>query len=253
MKKTIAFFTLIVLSACLLYGCASNPAPETPANTQAAKTDQEVTIQNDKTIPAPVSYKIEDYGATDDRMMDVDSSMDYLISSDLTSLSENSTDIIRGTTQKITYTGIQGTARTMIDVLVTEVYAGTLKKGDLITICVLGGYIPLREQIDFFDEAFRYEPYMTAEEIDETIVKETFDGEELPQENEDCLYFLALHGEETPIPNGVYGRTCGRFAKLFAQEGQNGLSFSRSFADSGKIVTEEYTLAEIQSIAKSVK
>jgi len=127
-----------------------------------------------------------------------------------------------------------------------------LKKGDLITICMLGGYIPLKEQIEFFYEGFRYEPYMTKEEIAATIVKETYEGEALPQEKEDCLYLLSLTPEGSSLPNGVYERALGQYAQLFPKERKNGISFTRSFTDGEGAVNEEYSVNDIQSLSKSI-
>lgn len=197
----------------------TNVVATTTAEPNVQKTKEmtrDLTLSVDENFPAPDSGK---------KVMDVRSSMDGFLSPELDSLIQVSDAIVRGTVKNVVFTQFDGIAWTKADLLITESLKGEFQKGDLVSVFILGGYIPLADHIKAYDNAFRYEG-LTPEEIQNTVLKETVNGESFAQVGDDYIYCLVKTSKDSPLPDGAYERVSsyGQFA--IDQEGdyiQNGV------------------------------
>lgn len=171
---------------------------------KTTEVTRDLTLSVDESFSAPDSGK---------KVMDVRSSMDGFLSPELDSLIQASDAIVRGTVKNVVFTQFDGIAWTKADLLITESLKGEFQKGDLVSVFILGGYISLADHIQAYDNAFRYEG-LTPEEIQNTVLKETVNGESFAQVGDDYIYCLVKTLEDSPLPDGAYERVSsyGQFA-----------------------------------------
>jgi hypothetical protein len=228
--RIIAMAAALIVLCSFVAGCGSK-ADKKDTATNSPATASNVAQGEPQVLVDKTAEPKDAYGApgADKKIMEATSILDKSINPDMDNIAALSDEVIRGTVKKVSYVGIQGMARTVTSVLVTEVYKGDLKKGDLISVYQLGGYIPLAEIIKADHEEFRYKD-RSKSEIENTIVKETVDGEEFPEIGEDCLYFL--FNNRCPVyPDSAYERVGGQSAKLDAVNKSGKLSFEREDPD----------------------
>lgn len=84
-----------------------------------------------------------------------------------------------------------GTIYTRYDVMIDEVYVGGKKSGDVITISMPGGIVPLKEYAQEA-ESFSIKEWenVTKEDLETGYIQSISDDEPLPEIGEECIYFL---------------------------------------------------------------
>ncbi|MGI6005056.1 MAG: hypothetical protein ACOX88_06555 [Christensenellales bacterium] len=205
MRNRYRVILILLLAACLLLaGCGvSTPANNSdPTNTIAAQNVDEIKILRDLTVE---DKNVIDPPTEDNLVTEVGGDADILWPNDLKVLFKESKYIVKGVVKQVEYTHYEGNAWIKTDVAVTEAYKGGLKEGDLISIYVIGGYIPLTEHIRYFDNAFRFSD-MTKSEINKTVFKETLFDEPFPEVGEESIYGLVNNPEYSVLPKEGYQR-----------------------------------------------
>jgi hypothetical protein len=246
--KTMVLAIALLALCVFMFGCnkhTDSGARNLKVASSANSTEQQVLV--DKTAEPEGSYGVPPHSK---KIMQTTSFADNATNPDIENISALSEVVVRGVTKKVSYVGMQGLARTISTVLVTEVYKGNLEKGDLISIYQLGGYIPLAEQIEANHDEFRYEN-MSKDEIENTIVKEVVDGEEFPEKGEDCLYFL-VECKNSVYPAGSYARIAGQDAKLDVDKDTREICFERESTEltSGDDQPERFSVDDIKEAIK---
>lgn len=112
-----------------------------------------------------------------------------------------SEQIVSGTVIGLTYTRIGNELWTQVDLVITEVYHGTLQQGNMISVYEEGGYIPLSEYLALRPELSSMFP-MTEEEIQNTTCFDSYTQETSSSLGETCLYFLQKGSSS--VPAGAY-------------------------------------------------
>ncbi len=127
-------------------------------------------------------------------------------SDDFATLVNHSDAVVKGKVVSVNYEAIQGNAWTRIKFHINDVINGNIKVNEDINIYYIGGYITLEDHIKYNDDAFRYEN-MSDEEIKNTVIKETYDGEtEFIKENEELVLCIVKTSDCSPLPKGSYER-----------------------------------------------
>lgn len=114
---------------------------------------------------------------------------------------ECSDQIVSGTVIGLTYTRIGNELWTQVDLVITEVYHGTMQQGNMISVYEKGGYIPLSEYLALRPELSSMFP-MTEEEIQNTTCFDSYTQETSSSLGETCLYFLRQGSSD--VPAGAY-------------------------------------------------
>lgn len=124
--------------------------------------------------------------------------------------------VVSGTVISLIYTRVGRTPWTQVDIVINEVYRGTLHPGDIISIYEQGGYIPLSEFLALHsDDASKF--HWTEEEIQNTTV--FYDGghSTFSVLGETCLYFL--NHSTGNLPKGAYQYTENADDSRFQRKG----------------------------------
>lgn len=171
----------------------------------------------DKSVNAvnPVDLKKEDYSKVVEEDVSALSRFpveDCTISTDLTYLSEQATEIVAGTVRKVTYDIIKGRIWTKVDIQITDVFKGNLITNDIVSVYRLGGYIPLKEYGKYHKDVARFE--VDTKEVEHILLKQIFEGEEFSEVGEKSVFYLNQASSEALLPKGVYERTGGKYGQL---------------------------------------
>lgn len=217
-KRTVSLLTMVLIGL-LLVGCGtkqtagisdtdnfSESIKQSFNNSNSNNADYNTATRDISAILRKVN--INDYEKTED----VISSNDYDISSDLNVMEKNSDEVVEGTIKEVTYVVIDGDGWTKVDLDINTSIKGNLRAGDMVSVYQLGGYVPLADHIKFYDDAFRYSD-LSDNEINNTVLKETVDGEQLPKVGEKAIYFLEKFSNNS-ILDGQFGRTRGQSSEL---------------------------------------
>ncbi len=227
MKKRYILFLLVFIfvqtTAC------TNHTEKTINNTSEKSNNL-----NNKTVGTGESYNIDGM-----EIMEVTSDCaDRLYGPSLDNLIKYSSEVVRGITRTVSFATIEGMAWTKIDLEITESLSGVLTEGDLISIYMLGGYIPLSEHIKYFNDEFRFSD-LTKEQINNTMIHSIIENEELPLLNEENVYFLMKTPEYSSLPDGAYERVCGKYSEFSISENGETLSREKEVDNSSKVKTEK--------------
>ena len=162
MKKAFLLFLVLIITCVTITGCkdsSNNTSSSSGANnssntiTSSSSKNANVGMIRDLSVDLERKYSIPN---SDSNVLEVVSKADEVYQNDLNELISVSDDVIRGKVQNVTYTSYEGVAWTKSDVLITDTFKGNLKKGDVISVFTLGGYIPLSEHIKGHNDAFRF-------------------------------------------------------------------------------------------------
>ncbi len=205
-------------------------------------SEKTVGIKRDLTVQLPVVYNISEYA----EIMEQGGGMYlYAFGAELSVISVNSSNVVKGKVESYEYTSYDGRALTAVNFLVEESYKGDLQSGDLVTILHEGGYIPLQDHIDRYDDRFRFEN-ITDEEIATTVLHEVDEDTE-PTVGGSYIYFIApIVGAAADVcGEGLYGRVRGA-AGLF-HISADGKTVDRTY---DYINFETYPIDEVIAAAK---
>jgi len=216
-RNTLLFVLLTILITSCANGCGSGSAIN--LNKSEYSTDlynvplvqdetQKPRSTNDKTSGVGISYDVEGKSVIKQSIDGIDMAID----SSLDTLAKYSTEVIRGITRRVSFVGINGLAWTKTDVEITEALKGELQQGDIISIYLLGGYIPLAEYLTYKNES-RFTK-LSDIEIENTLLQFVVEKEALPIIDEDLVYFLDMTPAYAPLPSGAYERVCGKDAQF---------------------------------------
>lgn len=245
-----ALFLVSMLSACTLSELTAN---QYSAGDEQATVNAETANKSTETFPAefndmtvlPQTVYDQENITKDSIASTVQSLSDVLLAPDLETMIKHSTTIIRGTIMNVSYTFIDGMAWTQANVCVEESLAGSLTKGDIISVYYLGGYVSAKDYIDYYGDAHFAEEKIKFSE--KSFFKFVVDEEKDPDVGESNLYFLTATPEFSPLPRGVYERVCGKYASFSVSS--DGETVARSITDvsAEEIPVEKTETEEIYS------
>ena len=162
MKKALLLFLVLIITCVTITGCkdsSNNTSSSSGANnssntiTSSSSKNANVGMIRDLSVNLERKYSVPN---SDSNVLETVSKTDEIYQDDLNELISVSDDVIRVTVQNVSYTSYEGVAWTKSDVLITDTFKGDLKKGDVISVFTLGGYIPLSEHIKGHNDAFRF-------------------------------------------------------------------------------------------------
>lgn len=104
-------------------------------------------------------------------------------------LNEGSQEIIECTIKNVEFFIENGIPYHKIDVEVNDILKGDLKVGDLVSIIQFGGYMTLQDEVDAFDNEFRF-PDTTKEQRENIIIQKKITPEPYPEVNEKFVFYL---------------------------------------------------------------
>lgn len=230
-----------ILTACSGNNDVANVEPKT---TQQAESQELV----DKTVEAKNVINIEDY--TTEQIIESETlCSDYSVSSDIEAISEESTNVIRGTVENVTYTSVNGDPWTQIDVVVSETFKGDIASNDIVSIYIYGGYVSLEEHIKYYKDAEKFN--LSENEISESVIRANFDDEEFPVAGAEGIFFLIATPSDSPLPNGVYERVCGKYSELKYNEQSQ--EFERDQPDASGTENEQKETFTIEEIEETIE
>ncbi len=135
-----------------------------------------------------------------------DSTSDRAYNEEFSTIVNHSDAVIKGKVKSLKYVSIKGRAWTKVTLHIDDVLLGDLKQKEDIEVYFAGGYIPLDDHIEYFDDSFRFKK-MSESEIKNTVLKEIRDGEtEFVKENEELVLCIAKTPEHSPLPKNSYER-----------------------------------------------
>lgn len=209
------------------------------------KTQDMKKTGRDKRVTAvnPIDLEILNNGrVVVDEINCLTSSDGYKVSSDLDFLSECASEIVSGTVKEITYDVIEGMAWTKVDIQITDVFKGNLRKKDNLSVYRLGGYILFKEYEKYHEDTvlFGLEPI----EKEHTLLKEVYEGEEFPEIGEKSVFYLSQAVSDSSLPKGAYERINGKYGELKTRKENENLF---QYLDIG---TKVYTWEEVRKKAE---
>ena len=127
-------------------------------------------------------------------------------SDDFATIVNHSDAVVKGRVKSLEYVPVKGRTWTKVKFHIDKVITGNVKSNNDIDVYFLGGYITLEDHIKAHDDAYRYEK-MSDEEIKNTVIKETYEGEdEFVKENEELILCIVKTSDHSPLPKGSYER-----------------------------------------------
>lgn len=171
---------------------------------------------------------------------------DYAISSELSSIIDNSEEIIKGTVNKVTYVVYQGIAWTKVDIVVNESLSGELKVNDCISVYKRGGYISLEDHIKKYNDEEKFK--LSELEIKDKLIKSIVENEESPIVSDQSIFFLKKTSAGAPFPEGAYERVLGKNAELKFNKSNN--MFERDDINENSKNKEKFKLEEVKEKVK---
>lgn len=111
-------------------------------------------------------------------------------------LKQKAEEIVQGQVEEVRYiVSSYGIPYTAVSLKVTDPIAGSLQKGDQISILHLGGYMTLADEVEAFDNAFRFEN-VPEKEWDSSIIEKRFSPDPIPQIGDTYVYCLVKNIED---------------------------------------------------------
>lgn len=251
MKKAFLLFLVLIITCVTITGCkdsSNNTSSSSGANnssntiTSSSSKNANVGMIRDLSVDLERKYSIPD---SDSNVLEVVSKADEVYQNDLNELISVSDDVIRGKVQNVAYTSYEGVAWTKSDVLITDTFKGNLKKGDVISVFTLGGYIPLSEHIKGHNDAFRFKD-LSAKKIKTTFLKETIDGEKPIKKSDDLILCVVKTPKDSPLPKGAYERV-SYSGQLYAE---NNKEFVQMITDSSHKTVKTYSYDDIKKMTE---
>ena len=126
--------------------------------------------------------------------------------------------IVSGVILSVFYTSIDGMPWTQLDILIEDDRTHQFFFGDMISLYLPGGYMPLSDYIEQNSQQDAYS-HMTASEIAETTLFDSNNRIVFPTEGERYLFFLK-NGSDT-IPDGAFECADAADRSLYLQDGSN--------------------------------
>ncbi|MBQ9673955.1 MAG: hypothetical protein IJV39_04940 [Ruminococcus sp.] len=233
MKRCLSFLLCSIIMCFAFAGCNNGTNDQSTSETET-KTGSNLSVSAENEYDAPDSTA---------NIIEVKSTADSAYSDDLSELVSASEEVIRGQVQKVVFTNFEGAAWTKADVLITESLKGTHKKGDTVSVFMLGGYISLTDHIAQNKDDSRFAD-LSKEQISKTFLKETVDNEEFVSKGADLIMCLVPTLEDSPLPKGAYER--------IAYAGQLSVDKNGNFIQtiSGGEKTKTYSYDDIKKIVK---
>ena len=195
-------------------------------------------VLNDKTVSVIKSVNLEGKNILEEST----AYCDYAISSDLSALSDYASEIIQGSVKEVTYVTVEGDAWIKADIVVKKVLQGGLAINDVVSVYIMGGYVPLREHINKYNDAKKIG--LSEAEIKNTVLKSTIDNEEFPVVGHESIFYLIQTPSESPLPNGVYERVCGKYSELKLNKNSN--LFERDATNGNEADKEKFTIKNVE-------
>ncbi|MCI8360203.1 MAG: hypothetical protein HFE86_02570 [Clostridiales bacterium] len=139
----------------------------------------------------------------------------------ISDLSESADGIIRGEILAVSYFHIDTVAYTKMDIKVKDVLAGSLQAGDQISVYKSGGFIGLHAYLPDIQERV---PEITIEEIENTVVDVSNEGDPHPEIGQEAVFFLyASTEDDPPVLSGMYG-IVGDYSGQFTRDENDAFS-----------------------------
>lgn len=230
MKKLVSILFLLVAFVVIFEGCS------TVGNNREQKNSRDLTVSIENEYKGP---------SENNKLMKVDSVTDSKYGPDLNVIFNDSDEIVRGIVKNISYTSFTGSAWTKANILVTESYKGKVKKGDIVTIFMFGGYIKLQEHIKFFEDKFRFKD-LSDSDIDNIVLKEMDNGMPFLSEGEELIFPLITPAPHMPLPKGCYERLSVGGILYMNKDGM----FTQDYFEEGKKYTYKFSNDEFISKIK---
>ena len=251
MKKAFLLFLVLIITCVTITGCkdsSNNTSSSSSASnssntiTSSSSKNANVGMIRDLSVDLKMKYSIPN---SDSNVLEVVSKADEVYQNDLKKLISVSDDVIRGTIQNVSYTSYEGVAWTKSDVLITDTFKGNLKKGDVISVFTLGGYIPLSEHIKGHNDAFRFKD-LSAKKIKTTFLKETIDGEKPIKKSDDLILCVVKTPKDSPLPKDAYERV-SYSGQLYAESNKE---FVQTITDSSHKTVKTYSYDDIKKMTE---
>lgn len=245
MKNRTSLFPALLL-ALALAGCGAEAPSVPPAESEAASSAGRI-------VPSAMLQKAADTPLTDGKnIIEAASAGDFLYAMNLESIAPRSDEIIEATVNEIDYAAFDGLPWARINVNVDSVVYGGLSSGDCIDIYVYGGYMPLRDFIEYHDVWSRFD-HMTMEEIENSVYYAPKENEDLPIENEQYLFFL--QDSVSVMPADTFQRLGQKFCTYHIEDDGETLSHVPLEPDAGPLETVSKTelYAQIAALLSSAR
>ena len=212
MKK--ANFTLLLFFIMLLASCGSqdqvdNSLFSEPATSASAPSTVHGDAYAESITPSAMLQAQVDMGFPDEKnIIELTGVADYAYPMTLEAITPQSIAIVEATVNDIEYSSVGGHAWTKVTATIDAVIYGELSENDVIDFYVFGGYMPLKEYIDWWDDWSRFKD-LSDDEIENSVIHSLQPNEDLPLEGEHYLFFL---GEPTAnMPEGTFQRLGQKF------------------------------------------
>lgn len=202
MKNLIRAMTTALLASFLLvaYGCSS-PTAISNSNVSEASSSHSSSIAAAAAKDSTIKITEFDLTGREDKISQKQSislSQSFRSScQDFDGLYKNSTDIVSCTVQGVRFAVDNGIPYNIADVKITETLKGSLNAGDLISVVQMGGYMTLQDEVEAFDNEFRF-PGTTKEERKNTIIEKKGSQDLYPQSGDSYVFYLTL------CENGIF-------------------------------------------------
>lgn len=238
MKKCVLVCLCALIAFSVFTGCHSLPDHNADDSGETVTAKSEASnLQNSPQIKSKPNFN----GMT---IMEVHSTLDMAYQATMEKISDYADNVVIGTVTNVSYTQVEGHAWTVTEIDINTKIKGSLDKAH-IQIYSIGGYIPLKNKIDFYDDAFRFEN-MTEQEINNTVVHEIINGETTPpQIGNQYLFYLVPTSKHSPLPDGVFERCGGKDGQFDVNEPN---VFTRTLTEGNQ--SEKYTIDQIKSYLK---
>ena len=211
MKRKGIIFLMCFTFVLAVTGCGNEK------KTEEKKIIEENVSDNQKSIS---KLDDENFVLTKDNVVNLDdyqnieevlSQYEYAISSKIDEMRQNSTSIVEAEILSVEYMSVEGFPITKLVLKILTSLEGDLKENEQIELYKDGGYVPLKEFIEYFGDPTDVQN-MTPEEIDATLLHYKFEDAD-PVVGEVAVYFLDK-SERSFIPEGAYERVCGNYGVL---------------------------------------
>lgn len=201
MKRSILCNCIALLFVLTCTAC-STPDETNPSSVEAA-ADYTIELKDPVDLQAK---KIETSFIQGDAINNFDQFSDF---------ADEAVATVRGNISNVEYFFHVNDPFTKMDLEVTDVISGTFKPGDKISVFKWGGYASLSDINPDIQDRF---PDLTQEEIDNTVVDVSIEGDPHPTVGQDILVFLYEPHPDSPDVTGMYG-IIGGYKGQFTNDG----------------------------------
>ncbi len=194
-----------------------------------------------------VSVDNEYLGPVDINMIrDEDSRNEYFFGHDLNKIFDLSEEIVRGKVENISFTKVGAFALTKADILITESFKGKLKKGDLVSVLVFGGYIRLQDYLKAPSAVYNTSD-LSEDEIGNIVLKQTYNGRPFLTLGDDQFFCLIKTSPDRSLPKGCYELVSANSELYLDNDGK----FVQEYYDYDEKGLNTYRINEIISMIKN--